>query len=85
MKMYSLLAYVSYGFNSEALLPNGNNIDRNNQMVSKMDRSLEPGQHPVNGFRIVAKQMLVVATFSVGLHQSLTFKAISPWGQNMPH
>lgn len=60
-------------------------LTRNNQMVSKMDRSLEPGQHPVNGFRIVAKQMLVVATFSVGLHQSLTFKAISPWGQNVPH
>lgn len=38
-------------------------LTRNNQMESKMDRSLEPGQHPVNGFRIVAKQMLVVATF----------------------
>jgi len=38
-------------------------LTRNNQIVSKTDRSLEPGHHPVNGLRIVAKQMLVVAMF----------------------
>ena len=38
-------------------------LTRNNQMVIKTDKSSEPVQHPVNGFRIVAKQMLVVAMF----------------------
>ena len=63
MKMCSLLAYVSYSCNSEAILLHGNHIDKEQPNGDQNNKSLEPVQHPVNGFRIVAKQMLVVAMF----------------------